>query len=468
MIPSVDTNEALQHGESIQAVPPTQGLEFRQIAGLMAGEVMDLTPGTYEFGSEETGTIGFSFNVSADGSIIVVPGTKGIHLDTERIWDPTPLDGRTINAGSARFQVGRRRPEQRDRREIISGVAPQIHEAIVAVRLPSDTQTSAVGAIAPPVNPSQLAPLTHAEPTTFGGFLGRNRRPSITDLSPAPPPAPLAPTPAAPIPSALVPRMTVANAGLTQHHLSERLLRARTALATQRRDQHPNPEDIARRARTGSALCWNRRSDHWHFGQVTIATADVPWQPRLDNPEDLSETDRAMVQRLSTLPSVPITADLRVGPLGIVGSRQATLACARHIMTSMATLSSSDYLTITVLADAERRNSWDWAHRLPHTGGASESAMPLLVVDGIEQLNDNGFGMALTDPGGVGAVLLANDARSLPPTCSTVMILHEAGTATILNHREGTTVSGATPHGISTTLALETAAHLSSPAPIRL
>ena len=451
----------------MQAAPPTQELEFRQIAGLMAGEVMDLTPGTYEFGSEETGTVGFSFNVSADGSIIVVPGTNGILLDTERIWDPTPLDGRTINAGSARFQVGRRRPEQRDRREIISGVAPQIHEPIVAVRLPSDTQVSTASGIAPPVNPTQSAHPIQAEPTTFGGFLGRNRRPATADTPPVPA-ASLAPPPAPPMPSALVPHMTVANAGLTQDHLSERLLRARTDLAVQRRDQHPNPEDIARRARAGSALCWNRRSDHWHFGQVAIATADVAWQPRLDNPEDLNATDRTLVQRLSSLPSVPVTADLRVGPLGIVGSRQATLACARHIMTSLATLSSPDYLTITVLADAERRSSWDWAHRLPHTGGASESAMPLLVVDGIEQLNDNGFGMALTDPGGVGAVLLANDVRSLPPTCSTVMILHESGTATVLNHRDGTTVSGATPHGISTTLAIETAAHLSSPAPIRL
>ncbi len=464
MIPSADTNEALRHGESTQAAPPTQELEFRQIAGLMAGEVMDLTPGTYEFGSEETGTVGFSFNVSADGSIIVVPGSKGILLDTERIWDPTPLDGRTINAGSARFQVGRRRPEQRDRREIISGVAPQIHEPIVAVRLPSDTQAATTTA---PINRSQPAQPTQAEPTTFGGFLGRNRRPPTPDIRKAP--ATSFPTlPAPTVPLALVPHMTVAEAGLAKDHLAERLLRARADLATQRRNQHPNPEDIARRARAGSALCWNRRSDHWHFGQVAIATADLAWQPRLDSPTDLSETERTLVHGLSTLPSVPVTADLRVGPLGIVGSRQATLACARHIMTSMATLSSSDYLTITVLADANRRGSWDWAHRLPHTGGASESAMPLLIVDGIEQLNDNGFGMALTDPGGVGAVLLANDARSLPPTCSTVMILHETGTATILNHRDGTTVSGATPHGISTTLAMETAAHLSSPAPIHL
>ncbi len=467
MIPSAETNEALRHGESTQTAPPTQELEFRQIAGLMAGEVMDLTPGTYEFGSEETGTVGFSFNVSADGSIIVVPGSKGILLDTERIWDPTPLDGRTINAGSARFQVGRRRPEQRDRREIISGVAPQIHDPIVAVRLPSDTQADTAGAIAAPTNPTQPAPPAQAEPTTFGGFLGRNRRPPIAGLPPAPASSMTA-LPAPPVPSALVPHMTVAEAGLAKDHLAERLLRARADLATQRRDQHPNPEDIARRARAGSALCWNRRSDHWHFGQVAIATADVAWQPRLDNSANLSETERALVHGLSTLPSVPVTADLRVGPLGIVGSRQATLACARHIMTSMATLSSSDYLTITVLADADRRGSWDWAHRLPHTGGASESAMPLLVVDGIEQLNDNGFGMALTDPGGVGAVLLANDVRSLPPTCSTVMILHETGTATILNHRDGTTVSGATPHGISTTLAIETATHLASPAPIHL
>lgn len=445
MNPSTATGSSPRLRPEPPRLAPTSAKEweFRQVAGLMAGEVMDLSPGSYEFGSEETGTVGFTFNVGKDMSIIVVPGPQGILLDTERVWDPTPLNGRTINAGSARFQVGLPRPTQRDRRQIISGVAPQIHEPIVPVRVPGDTLT--------PANQTNPASSGLDEPTTFGGFLNRTRRGQSSE-----------PDPARQLQSQGLPNRPAPGS------FGQRLSAARTNLAIQRREQHPDPEEIARRARLGATLCWHRRSDHWHFGQVSIATADAPWQPRLDDPVNLHEDDRQLVQDMSTLPSVPITADLRVGPLGIVGSRAATLACARHIMTALATMSSPDHLAITVLADVDRRDSWDWAHRLPHTESTGESAMPVLIIDGIEQLNDNGFGMALTDPGGVGSVLLANDVRSLPPTCATVMILGESGTATILNHRDGTTISGATPHGISTSLAIETAASLSSAVPIHL
>ena len=398
----------------------------------MAGETTILTPGLYDFGSDNADTVGFSLEVGDDYSIAVIPGPSGIMLDSIRVWDRSLLNGRTIDAGSARFRVGKGRAEHRDRREIVAGGAPQIHEKVITV-----AGTAISGTSTGPSNAGATTDEGVAKSTTFASFLNRSRRGEggSSDGTPQSP--------------------------QTANPFIERVLEARTDLAEQRRNQHPDPEEVAWRATVGPALCWHRRSDHWHFGQVAIATADMPWRPRLDAPDRVSPTDQALLDAVSTLPSVPVAADLRIGPLGIVGSKAATLACARHIMTALATLCSPEYLAISVLASPDRQSSWDWARRLPHTQLASGSAMPLLVIDGMEQLHDNGFGMALTEPGGVGAILLARDVRSLPPTCATVMVLDEDGTATILNHRDGTTVSGATPHGISTGLAVETASHLS-------
>ncbi len=414
--------------------PPVE-LEFRQIAGLVAGETTVLSPGLYDFGSDTADTVGFSLEVGDDYSITVIPGPSGTLLDSVRVWDPTPLHDRTINAGSARFRVGKGRVRHRDRREIIAGGAPQIHERPIAVEDPADARLAKPESSK--AGPTGRTSKGNSRSTTFASFLSRSRRGEDGYPSGG------------------------ADTQPSTSKFMNQVLETRADLADQRRNQHPDPEEIAWRASVGPALCWHRRSDHWHFAQVSIATADLPWQPHLDTPDQLGPSERALLEGVSKLPSVPVTADLRIGPLGIVGSKAATLACARHIMTSLATLCSPEYLAISVLASPGQRSSWDWAHRLPHTQIASGSAMPLLIIDGMEQLHDNGFGMALTEPGGVGAVLLARDVPSLPPTCATVMVLREDGTATIFNHRDGTTTSDATPHGISTGLAVETASHLS-------
>lgn len=404
-------------------------IEFRQIAGLTAGETMNLAPGSYDFGSDDSNAATFSLEIGADCStIFVVPGESGVFLDVDLITERTPLNGRTINAGSARFRVGTPRPVSRDRRSVIAGGAPQIEIPTISAEFPTGA----------PQQLSGLIPKPDLRPSTLGGFLNRSRR----DVSPS----------------------GRSSGSLSQlanpNHLIDRLLVVRAQLAEQHREQHPDPEEIARRARIGPKLAWHRRSDHWHFGQVSIATADIAWQPRLDDRNSLSDYQRDLVRTLGILPSVPVTADLRVGPLGIVGPRAAALACARHVLTYLATLSSPDHLTISVLADDDRKQSWDWAHKLPHTNRSAISATPLLVIDGVEQLNDNGFGMALTEPGGVGSILLADDTRSLPSTCATVLILDKSGTAEVLHHRNGLSVSGATPHGISTRLASDTAIRL--------
>lgn len=366
---------------------------------------MPLPPGSYDFGSghshakpgqnssDRPGAVGFSLEVGMDSSVIVRPGSTGIHLDTQRITEPMDLSQQTINVGSARFRVGTARPQKRRRDEIVAGSAPQIHEPLIS-----------------PTDPPSVRELDRA------GQLNK---------------------------------------------FAWQLRQARTSLADQRRAQHPDPEEVLYRATIGSSLSWHRRSDHWHFGQVSVATADLPWQPRLESGSYDTEHAHDAIRSLSMLPSVPVLADLRVGPLAIVGSRAARVACARHIMTSLATLSSPEFVAMTVLAEGSDIGDWQWAHTLPHTRTTAGSALPVMIVDGLAQLQDNNFGMALTEPGGIGVVLLADDIRALPPTCATIMRISSDGSATVLNHRDGWSASQATPHGISLGKATTAAIHLS-------
>lgn len=243
-------------------------------------------------------------------------------------------------------------------------------------------------------------------------------------------------------------------------NLATRLRRAQSDVALQRRQQHPDPEEINWKTRSGRNQHWRRRSDHWNLSQVSIANADLAWLPRIDQPHRLSHDDQLTLSQHSVLPSVPVIADLGVGPLGIVGPRAAALACTRQVMTNFATMSPPSQTAITVLADSNEHEDWSWAHALPHTNQAGSSARPLIVVDGLKQMDDAGFGLALGPNNEANVVVLATTRSELPPSCAVVMQLHNDATATIYNYRDGWTADRATPQGISDVLASQIAHRL--------
>lgn len=425
-----------------------QGFELRQIAGLTSGETIILTAGSYDFGTDRTGNVGFSLEIGDDSSITIVPGSSGIHLDSKLVFEKQKLGNEIINVGSARFQVGSARPTARNRRELIAGSTPQIHEQTIRV-LEAEQALDAGTALAnerPRLRSSNVGPSSNS----ITGFLARRAAASTEPLH-----SQREATARSAMPAQSLPGVSTNPTGFV-----DRLLAARSDLGEQRRSQHPNPEELARRAKHGKALTWHRDTDHWHFGLVGLATADLPWQPHFDDPTHLTDYQSDLARSVGTLPSVPVIADLGAGPVGIVGSRAARLACARHLMTALATLSSPNDLQISVRATEDCHEDWTWAAQLPHVTSSIDLARALVVIDDERQFENSASGLTVAASAGVGTILLADDVASLPPRCATVMVLHESGLATIRNHRDGSTVTNATPHGISTRLASETASNL--------
>ncbi len=98
-------------------------MELRQVAGISAGGCLELRPGNYDFGPVSRGpgrledgqpeSVGFTLRLDDDLVAVVGPGSGPLSLDDEPVVEPTDLDGRVINAGSARFVVARPRPPRR-------------------------------------------------------------------------------------------------------------------------------------------------------------------------------------------------------------------------------------------------------------------------------------------------------------------------------------------------------------------
>lgn len=100
----------------------TTRLELRQVAGLGAGGRLELTPGSWEIGPAgdathldqgEPDAVGFTLEVDDDYRVTLVPGEHPVRLGDEPLLEPTPLGDRIIDAGTARFVVGRPRPTRR-------------------------------------------------------------------------------------------------------------------------------------------------------------------------------------------------------------------------------------------------------------------------------------------------------------------------------------------------------------------
>ncbi len=234
--------------------------------------------------------------------------------------------------------------------------------------------------------------------------------------------------------------------------LSRRVRSARRVVETARRRAHPDPSDLLRTASGAGPLRWSRRRGDRRFATVGLALADLAWTPRFDRPERLSEAAAATIAPLRRLDAVPVEADLRTGPLAIIGSRPARLAIARHLAVALATLSPADDLELAVLADREHAGDWQWADLLPHATAGADHAMPVLFVDGPDQI-DRSLGEALSESSGIGTVFLGDDVTTVPMTCAMTMIVNDDHTATVIDHIAETTITGATPLGLTEPVA---------------
>ncbi|MGI9596670.1 MAG: hypothetical protein ACR2QK_10945, partial [Acidimicrobiales bacterium] len=117
-------------------------IELRQVAGISAGGCLELRPGRYDFGPVEKGpgrlddgepdSVGFTLSLDGDMAATVGPGSGPLLLDDEAIVAPTELEGRIINAGSARFVVARPRPPRRRGGSVRDGGLDEAHPWVLS------------------------------------------------------------------------------------------------------------------------------------------------------------------------------------------------------------------------------------------------------------------------------------------------------------------------------------------------
>jgi hypothetical protein len=373
-------------------------LEMRQVAGLTAGSTIALTPGkAYEF-SESTKGVSFGIKVLEDGQVIVLPGSVQAIVNDVEATEPVFLGNGILQVGSACFSVRPARPPVSD--------TPRSEERHDAEAMP--------GAIAvPPLDRSSGPPARGrvGDPTTpAGAFLDTVRR-------------------------------------------------TRDAVAERHRLTHPDPEEIKSRLIRLEPGLWERDTDHRLFARFSVAYATIPWQPRFDTPELIPEQLHQAIVDMSLLPWVPVTATLQRGPLGIVGSRAAVLACARHAVVSLAALSAPGDIGFWVVTGRRHLEDWQWTTSLPISmSPEGDGSFMVAVVDGMNRFEKAGLGRDDVDSGRIGLIALATDEAELPERCGTVIRLQPDGSAAVTNHL-GETVPG-TPIGVTKDFALDAATRI--------
>lgn len=153
------------------------------------------------------------------------------------------------------------------------------------------------------------------------------------------------------------------------------------AEAAQRRDAAPDPAQISSIATGPGPRIWERRSSDSDHLQTRLGWADLD--------SHLQTGTGSTVTPAGRVTSVPVTCDLRSGPLGLAGLVRVVHGIARSVIAQLAVLHSPADLELVALL--EQPSAWTFLRWLPHLsippGGDPEQQTATLaaVVDQLER-----------------------------------------------------------------------------------
>ena len=400
------------HSARIVASPEAV-LHMRQVAGLSAGSTMDLHTGSFEF-SESGGNVGFTLTINNQNDVVLVPGQAPAFLDEVEVGNATQVGNVVLNVRTACFVLRPPRPS-------VSGDTRlrQIHATRRAPKL-----------IKVPDFPVGKSAALAAD----GSWL-----------------------------SALLSDPQNGNAGpqldAASWEFLEEIRRARSAVAERQRNNHPDPEELQSRLRRLDPGLWDRSFSHPLFGRFAIAYASIPWEPRFDDPDRIPTKLHDPIGKLSCLPWVPVTANLLVGPLGVVGNRSAALACVRFALLSLASLTAPGELEFSVTTQTGNATDWAWTAALPaEMSPTGKAKYCVAIADGMENFESAGLDEQAVKDNELGLIVLGETIDDLPPYCGTVLTINDDGTCHVTNHL-GQRIEG-TPIGITHDYATQLAKRL--------
>ncbi|MGI9611971.1 MAG: hypothetical protein ACR2QO_03615 [Acidimicrobiales bacterium] len=400
-------------GLAARATAPELGaLELRQIAGLTSGSTMPLEPQCYDF-AQDDGVVGFQIQVDRNDRAVVIPRATTTRIDTIEIDGPSVIGLGVLDVGSARFLARHRREHKRATDWL------DLHDAVdrpePVVEVPPNLGEQADG-------PGKATKRRRGR---------RAKREAARNAAK---------------------RQTL---DATSWDFIERIRSTRIELTDRERYLHPDPAELAERARQRAPILAIRPPGHPLFAKVSVIAADMPWMPRFDDISAIPDHLGEHLKPLMSLPSQPIAADLMVGPLGIVGNPSARTACARHVITSLYGLSTPE-LRLHIATTHERESVWDWCYEVAPPGPIDVvSTFPVVIVDGMASFAGSGLAHADAIEHKAGAVFLADSVEDLPSYCGTVLQVDGAGSGLLTNNL-GNIIAG-TPIGITTALATEVA-----------
>lgn len=412
--PAVATQTPHERLAARATTPELGRLELRQIAGLTSGTTMSLDVECYDF-AQEDGVVGFQLEVDRNDRAVVIPHTAETRIDTVEVHEPTVIGLGVLDVGNARFLVRHRRERKRATDWL------DLHDAADRPEPLIEVPENLGRGLQAPTKPRRTKRLRG---------LRRNRGDDDT----------VANRP---------------NLDAVSWDFIERIRAIRIELTDRERYLHPDPAELADRAKQQAPILSIRPPGHPLFAKVAVIAADMPWRPKFDRIAAIPEGLGPYLKPLMSLPSRPIAADLMIGPLGIVGHPSATMACARHVITSLYGMSTSD-LRLHIATVEERHDLWDWAYELAPPGPVdTEHTFPVVVVDGMGSFPTSGLTHADAIEHRAGAVVLADSVDDLPSYCGTVLQVDEVGSGLLTNHL-GQIIAG-TPIGVSLALAAQVA-----------
>jgi S-DNA-T family DNA segregation ATPase FtsK/SpoIIIE len=228
------------------------------------------------------------------------------------------------------------------------------------------------------------------------------------------------------------------------------------AEACARRRVNPDPATVARIAALPSSRLWARSVGDADFLELRVGCGDVPAR--------LAVREGTERRPAGVLTDVPVTVDLRSGPLGLAGPPDVVDAVAAWLVGQIAVHHSPAELEFAFLLSAERAGAWSWVRWLPHVRGrvAASAEQQQSLVAQLAALVDQRRAAHLTGPrgwagpwlvvvadrtadvadipglggllavgaaAGITAVCVEQDAGRLPAACRTLVRVHgETGT----------------------------------------
>ncbi|MCX8067366.1 MAG: FtsK/SpoIIIE domain-containing protein [Anaerolineae bacterium] len=139
-----------------------------------------------------------------------------------------------------------------------------------------------------------------------------------------------------------------------------------------RTEKDPDPHILLIRAQNRDRRLWERRPTDEDFLSLRIGVGTLPSSVKVSAPRpEISDPRYQPVLNLESeyqqVPDVPLTVNLRAGPLGITGSLPLRNGLARALIASLVVHHVPDEAHLLAIYSPQRVPEWEWLKWLPHT-----------------------------------------------------------------------------------------------------